>query len=96
MATTRPETMLGDTGVAVNPGDERYTSLVGKTVILPIVGRELPVVADDYVDPAFGTGAVKMTPAHDPNDFEVAQRHDLPVAARFERRRHDERGRRAL
>ena len=79
VATTRPETMLGDTGVAVNPGDERYTSLVGRTVTLPIVGRELPVVADDYVDPAFGTGAVKMTPAHDPNDFEVAQRHDLPV-----------------
>ncbi len=79
VATTRPETMLGDTGVAVNPGDERYAHLVGKMVTLPLVGRELPVVADDYVDPAFGTGAVKMTPAHDPNDFEVAQRHDLPV-----------------
>ena len=79
VATTRPETMLGDTGVAVNPEDERYTGLVGKTVILPIVGRALPVVADSYVDPAFGTGAVKMTPAHDPNDFEVAQRHDLKV-----------------
>jgi len=79
VATTRPETMLGDTGVAVNPGDERYTDLVGKNVVLPLVGRSLPVVADEYVDPAFGTGAVKMTPAHDPNDFEVARRHDLPV-----------------
>ncbi len=79
VATTRPETMLGDTAVAVNPKDERYAAMVGKTVMLPIVDRELPVVADDYVDPAFGTGAVKITPAHDPNDFEVAQRHDLPV-----------------
>jgi len=78
IATTRPETMLGDTGVAVNPNDERYRHLVGKSVVLPISGRELPVVADDYVDPAFGTGAVKMTPAHDPNDFEVALRHNLP------------------
>ena len=79
VATTRPETMLGDTGVAVNPEDERYTSLVGKKVILPIVNREIPVVADDYVEREFGTGAVKMTPAHDPNDFEVAQRHNLEV-----------------
>jgi valyl-tRNA synthetase len=79
VATTRPETMLGDTGVAVNPDDERYSALVGKDVILPLVGRALPVVADEYVDPAFGTGAVKMTPAHDPNDFEVAQRHNLPL-----------------
>ena len=77
VATTRPETMLGDTGVAVNPDDERYAHLVGKTCILPLVGRELPIVADDYVDMAFGTGCVKMTPCHDPNDFEVAQRHDL-------------------
>ncbi len=79
VATTRPETMLGDTGVAVNPADERYTALVGKKVILPLVGKEIPVVADDYVEMEFGTGAVKMTPAHDPNDFEVAQRHGLEV-----------------
>ncbi len=79
VATTRPETMLGDTGVAVNPADERYTELVGKKVILPIMNREIPVVADDYVEMDFGTGAVKMTPAHDPNDFEVAQRHNLEI-----------------
>ena len=76
VATTRPETMLGDTGIAVNPDDERYKDIVGKTVILPIVGRELPIVADDYVDMEFGTGVVKMTPAHDPNDFGVGQRHN--------------------
>ena len=79
VATTRPETMLGDTGVAVNPADERYTDLVGRKVILPIVNKEIPVVADDYVEMEFGTGAVKMTPAHDPNDFEVAQRHGLEI-----------------
>ena len=79
VATTRPETMLGDTGVAVNPNDPRYTELIGKTVTLPLVNREIPIVADDYVDMAFGTGAVKMTPAHDPNDFEVAQRHGLAI-----------------
>ena len=79
VATTRPETMLGDTGVAVNPADERYTDLVGKKVILPIMNKEIPVVADDYVEMEFGTGAVKMMPAHDPNDFEVAQRHDLEI-----------------
>ncbi len=79
LATTRPETLLGDTAVAVNPNDERYKDLVGKTVILPIVHREIPVVADDYVDPEFGTGVVKITPAHDPNDFEVGLRHKLPV-----------------
>ncbi|MFS0875536.1 valine--tRNA ligase [Solibacillus isronensis] len=77
VATTRPETMLGDSGVAVHPEDERYAHLVGKTVILPIVGREIPIVADDYVDMEFGTGVVKMTPAHDPNDFEVGNRHNL-------------------
>ena len=77
IATTRPETMLGDTGVAVNPADERYTHLVGKNAILPLVGRKLPIVADDYVELGFGTGAVKMTPCHDPNDFEVGLRHDL-------------------
>ena len=79
VATTRPETMLGDTGVAVNPSDERYTDLVGKKVILPLMNKEIPVVADYYVEMDFGTGAVKMTPAHDPNDYEVAQRHDLEV-----------------
>ena len=79
VATTRPETMLGDTAVAVNPEDDRYTHLVGKTLILPLVGREIPVVADDYVDREFGTGCVKITPAHDPNDFLVGQRHGLAV-----------------
>ncbi len=79
VATTRPETMLGDTGVAVNPNDARYTALVGKNVVLPLMDREIPVVADDYVEMDFGTGAVKMTPAHDPNDFEVAKRHDLKI-----------------
>ena len=79
LATTRPETLLGDTAVAVNPNDERYKSLVGKTVILPLVHREIPIVADDYVEMDFGTGVVKITPAHDPNDFEVGRRHDLPV-----------------
>lgn len=78
-ATTRPETMLGDTAVAVNPNDERYKHLVGKKVIVPFVNREIPVVADDYVDMEFGTGVVKITPAHDPNDFEVGLRHNLPV-----------------
>ncbi len=77
VATTRPETMLGDTGVAVNPNDERYKDIVGKTCILPLVGREMPIVADEYVDMAFGTGCVKMTPCHDPNDFEVGLRHNL-------------------
>ena len=77
IATTRPETMLGDTGVAVNPADERYTHLVGKNAILPLVGRKLPIVADDYVELGFGTGAVKMTPCHDPNDYEVGLRHNL-------------------
>ena len=79
LATTRPETMLGDTAVAVNPNDERYKDIVGKTLILPLVGREIPVIADEYVEPDFGTGVVKITPAHDPNDFEVGLRHDLPV-----------------
>lgn len=77
IATTRPETMLGDVAVAVHPEDDRYRHLVGKTLILPVVGREMPVIADEYVDPSFGTGAVKITPAHDPNDFEVGQRHGL-------------------
>src|SRR5213079_3238023 len=78
VATTRAETMLGDTAVAVHPDDARYTHLVGKTVELPLTGRRIPIVADEHVDPAFGTGAVKVTPAHDPNDFEIGRRHDLP------------------
>ncbi|MCC5892587.1 valine--tRNA ligase [Exiguobacterium sp.] len=78
IATTRPETMLGDTAVAVNPKDERYAHLVGKTIMLPVMNREIPIVADDYVDMEFGTGCVKITPAHDPNDFEIGNRHDLP------------------
>ena len=78
VATTRPETMLGDTAVAVNPKDERYQGKIGKKVVLPVMNRHIPLVADDYADPEFGTGAVKITPAHDPNDFEVASRHNLP------------------
>ena len=79
IATTRPETMLGDTAVAVNPADENYKHLVGKTLLLPLVDREIPIIADDYVELGFGTGAVKITPAHDPNDFEVGRRHNLAV-----------------
>jgi valyl-tRNA synthetase len=79
IATTRPETLLGDTAVAVHPDDERYTHLIGETVILPLMNREIPVIADTYVEMEFGTGVVKITPAHDPNDFEVGLRHDLPV-----------------
>ncbi len=79
VATTRPETMLGDTGVCVNPNDERYQHIIGKTVILPLVNKEIPIVADDYAEMEFGTGCVKMTPAHDPNDFEVGLRHNLPI-----------------
>lgn len=78
VATTRPETMLGDTAVAVNPQDERYRHFMGKTLTLPIVGREIPVIGDEFVDPEFGTGCVKVTPAHDPNDFEMGKRHNLP------------------
>jgi len=79
VATSRPETMLGDTAVAVHPEDERYTHLIGKTVILPVVNKEIPIIADTYVEKEFGTGAVKITPAHDPNDFEVGLRHNLPI-----------------
>ena len=79
LATTRPETLLGDTAVAVHPDDARYQSLVGKKVVLPLCNREIPVVADSYVEMDFGTGVVKITPAHDPNDFEVGLRHNLPV-----------------
>lgn len=78
VATTRPETLLGDTAVAVHPEDERYQALIGKTVILPLVGKEIPIIADEYVEQDFGTGVVKITPAHDPNDFEVGNRHNLP------------------
>ncbi len=79
VATTRPETMLGDTAVAVHPDDQRYRHLIGRSATLPLMGRELPIIADDAVDPEFGTGAVKVTPAHDPNDFEIGQRHHLPA-----------------
>ncbi len=79
VATTRPETMLGDVAVAVNPNDERYRDLIGHTVVLPIVNREIPIIGDDYADPTFGTGVVKITPAHDANDFEVGKRHNLPM-----------------
>ncbi len=79
VATTRPETMLGDTAVAVNPNDERYQHLIGKTLILPLLNREIPLIADTFVDPAFGTGLVKVTPAHDPNDFEMGVRHNLEM-----------------
>ena len=78
IATTRPETLLGDTAVVVNPTDERYLHLIGKTLKLPLVGREIPLLADDWAQPEFGTGAVKVTPAHDPNDFAIGQRHNLP------------------
>ena len=83
VATTRAETMLGDTAVAVHPGDERYASALGRTLVLPLIGREIPVVADEAVEPDFGTGAVKVTPAHDPNDFEIAQRQGLPAVDIF-------------
>ena len=79
VATTRPETMLGDSAVAVHPDDERYQSMIGKTITLPLVGREIPIIADDYVDMEFGTGCVKITPAHDFNDYEMGKRHDLPI-----------------
>src|SRR5918995_4036991 len=77
IATVRPETMLADTAIAVNPDDERYTRLIGEAAILPLVGRRLPIVADEYVDPEFGTGALKITPGHDPNDFDIGRKHGL-------------------
>ena len=88
VATVRPETMLGDTAVAVNPKDSRYSQYIGRVAILPLVGRELPIIADEYVDPEFGTGAVKITPAHDPNDFEIAQRHHLEIIDIFDDTAH--------
>src|SRR5262245_9316681 len=81
VATVRPETILADTAIAVNPSDERYTRLIGETAILPLVGRRLPVIADEYVDPEFGTGALKITPGHDPNDFEIGRKHGLDVVS---------------
>ena len=93
VATTRAETMLGDTAVAVHPDDERYRHLIGTEVELPLTGRRIPIVADAHVDPAFGTGAVKVTPAHDPNDFEIGQRHDLPSLTDHGRARRDHRAR---
>jgi len=88
IATTRPETLLGDAAVAVHPDDERYAHLIGKALLLPLTGRTIPVIADDYVDPEFGTGCVKITPAHDFNDYEVGQRHDLPLMNIFTNRAH--------
>ncbi|HEY1741659.1 MAG TPA: valine--tRNA ligase [Granulicella sp.] len=88
IATTRPETMLGDVAVAVNPNDERYTAFLGKNLILPLVGREIPVIADDWANPEFGTGAVKVTPAHDPNDFAIGQRHNLASPSIMDERAH--------
>jgi valyl-tRNA synthetase len=91
VATTRPETLLGDTAVAVNPKDPRYAALVGQTLTLPLVGRQIPIVADDHVDAEFGTGCVKVTPAHDPNDFAIGQRHRVAADHGDGQRRHDER-----
>ena len=79
VATVRPETIFGDVAIAVNPKDERYNHLIGTMVIVPITGKEIPIIADDYADPSFGTGCVKITPAHDPNDFEVGLRHNLSM-----------------
>src|SRR3546814_16589182 len=85
VATTRPETMLGDVAVMVHPEDERYAQLIGATVVLPLVGRKIPVIADDYVDREFGTGVVKVTPAHDFNDYAVGQRHGLDIISVLDR-----------
>ena len=88
MATTRPETMLGDVAVAVHPDNERLKHLIGKTAVLPLVGRRIPIVGDDYADPEKGSGAVKITPAHDFNDFEVGKRHGLPLINVFDAEAH--------
>ena len=93
VATVRPETMLADTAIAVNPNDERYSRLIGETAILPLVGRRLPMIADEHVDPEFGTGALKITPGHDPNDFEIGRRHGLEEVTRDRRGRPHHRGR---
>ena len=91
VATVRPETMLADTAVAVNPADERYRELIGRHCVLPLVGRRLPVIADEHVDPEFGTGALKITPGHDPNDFEIGRAHGLEEVDRDRRGRADDR-----
>ena len=91
VATTRPETILGDTAVAVNPNDARYKDMVGRVAILPVIGREIPIIADEAVDATFGTGAVKVTPAHDPTDFEIGMRHNLPACPGHRLRREDDR-----
>ena len=96
VATTRPETMLGDTAVAVHPDDDRYKALIGKNAILPLVGRTIPIIADEYSDPEKGSGAVKITPAHDFNDFEVGKRHELAAGQCADRRRQDHVCRRSL
>ena len=92
VATVRPETMLADTAVAVHPDDDRYRELVGRFCTLPLVGRRLPIIADEHVDPEFGTGALKITPGHDPNDFEIGRRHGLEEISRDRRGRAHERG----
>ena len=96
VATTRPETMLGDTAVAINPKDERYLDLHGKTVQLPLMDREIPIILDEFADPEFGTGVVKVTPAHDPNDFEAGKRHNLPKIQVIDEHGHHDRRRRPL
>ena len=97
VATVRPETMLADTAIAVNPDDERYSRLIGEAAILPLVGRRLPIIADEHVDPEFGTGALKITPGHDPNDFEIGRKHGLEEVDGDRRGRpHDRRRARAL
>ena len=90
IATQRPETIMGDTAVCVNPTDERYQHLKGKKIIVPLVNREVPVIFDEYVDPAFGTGALKVTPAHDINDYNLGLKHNLPVIDTLNRRWHTE------
>ena len=96
MATTRPETILGDTAVAVHPEDERYQKFIGRKVLVPILGREIPVIADEYVTREFGTGALKITPGHDPNDYEIGQRHGLPVLSMLDEAAKSDRSRRAI
>ena len=96
VATVRPETILGDTAVAVHPEDERYKHLIGRTAIVPMLGREIPVIADDYVSREFGTGALKITPGHDPNDYDIAMRHHLPIISMLDECREDQRERRPV
>ena len=96
VATIRPETILGDTAVAVHPDDERYQKFIGRTVIVPILDREIPVIADEYVSMEFGTGALKITPGHDPNDYAIAQRHNLPIISMLDTGREDQRERRPV